>query len=216
MANSNSNAGRRVYKLPFDVCDEIVEDPSLSLPPDHFLSQAIPALTSDNIAQQNGGRLDLSTLASADFDIDVASGFLPPSPPLRRFSASTPWHAWEVLWDQSAHLKIASKQSTASDHAQAMAWRKSVDSAPVITDEGLETIALLRRGHVLLSFLAHRYVHLTTSKEGENPTIPPAISVPWLQICSRLDMPPVLTYADTVLWNWDYIDPRRGFVAEYV
>ncbi len=40
--------------------------------------------------------------------------------------------------------------------------------------------------------------------------VPAAIAVPWVQLSQKLDLPPVLTYATTVLWNWAYIDAARG------
>jgi len=213
-----ASSSRRVYKLPFAVSDEVDPASVSALPPSHFLSQAIPALRSDadQSAADSGGRLDLSTLASADFDIDVASGFLPPSPPLRRFPQASPWELWEFLWEESAMVKLGSEQVLERDREIARQWRHRVKAATVISDDGLNTMELLRRGHVVLAFLAHRYMHsfdqsmATTTKE-----LPASISVPWLSISSRLDMPAVLTYADTVLWNWDYIDPSKGLIPEY-
>src|ERR1700761_1873608 len=32
--------------------------------------------------------------------------------------------------------------------------------------------------------------------------IPPPISIPFLETCDHLELPPVATYASTVLWNW--------------
>lgn len=41
-------------------------------------------------------------------------------------------------------------------------------------------------------------------------TIPAPISVPWLAVSELVKLPPILTYADTVLWNWHLIDPLLG------
>lgn len=107
-------------------------------------------------------------------------------------------------------------------------------------------IRFARRGHVVLTFLAHYYIHSqpepTTSGDNSNARrtrswwssanridtdvdardardeaagkyiarLPPSISVPLLRLSSQLDTPPILTYADSVLWNWRLIDPSKG------
>lgn len=52
---------------------------------------------------------------------------------------------------------------------------------------------------MLLTFFAHGYIW-----GGDTPCdrVPPSISVPLLQICSHLEVPPVSTYAASVLWNF--------------
>lgn len=75
----------------------------------------------------------------------------------------------------------------------------------------MTTLPLLRRGHVLLSFLAHFYIHSCYPYLNR---VPRAIAVPWTQISDKLGVPPVLSYADTVLWNWHMVDKSRGLSAE--
>jgi indoleamine 2,3-dioxygenase len=62
---------------------------------------------------------------------------------------------------------------------------------------------LLRRAHLVLAAMLHIYVH--TQPPIHAPIIIPAvISVPLLAISRELALPPVLTYSDTVLYNWAY------------
>jgi len=59
----------------------------------------------------------------------------------------------------------------------------------------------LRRAHLVLAWILHFYVH--SHQPGSDPLIIPAsISMPLLTVSRELVLPPVLTYADTVLYNW--------------
>lgn len=94
----------------------------------------------------------------------------------------------------------------------AWAWRAGVDQMQVLSIHELtSSVPKLRRAHLVLAFLLHFYVHSRQSATSEETpiTIPPSISVPLLQVCPLLGLPPILTYADTVLWNSHPIDPRR-------
>lgn len=49
--------------------------------------------------------------------------------------------------------------------------------------------------------------------EGEGKTVeqlPRVLSIPWWEVSSHLGLPPVITYATSVLWNWHMKDPSRG------
>ena len=53
----------------------------------------------------------------------------------------------------------------------------------------------------------HFYIH--TLPPDDPIRIPPPITIPLLQVSRQLQMPPVLTYSDNVLYNWrlDSDDP---------
>jgi len=72
---------------------------------------------------------------------------------------------------------------------------------PVLAIDGLSaSLCLLRRAHVVLAFLTHFYAHTTIAP---NPVeIPACLGVPLLAVSDLLGLPPVLTYADTVLYNF--------------
>lgn len=60
---------------------------------------------------------------------------------------------------------------------------------------------LLRRAHHVLAWLMHVYIR-TLPPTAPAIRIPPPITVPLLQVSSYLQLPPVLTYSDDVLYNW--------------
>lgn len=61
---------------------------------------------------------------------------------------------------------------------------------------------MLRRAHVVLAFLLHFYVQ--TLPPLDPVVIPRSISLPILRVSKALDIPALLTFSDTVLYNWDY------------
>lgn len=52
----------------------------------------------------------------------------------------------------------------------------------------------------------HFYIRTLPEME-DDIRIPPPITVPLLQVCNHLQLPPVLTYSDDVLYNWALKDP---------
>lgn len=63
----------------------------------------------------------------------------------------------------------------------------------------------------MLSFLGHFYIHSTFPS---STVVPAPLAVPWVLVSDRLGLPPILTYSDTVLWNWRLIDRTCGIRAE--
>lgn len=77
---------------------------------------------------------------------------------------------------------------------------------PMLSTEGLTVSELLlRRGHHVLTFIMHMYIH-TLPLDAEI-RIPPNISIPLLEVAAKLHLPPVATYSDTVLYNWALKSP---------
>ncbi|PWN39303.1 Indoleamine 2,3-dioxygenase [Ceraceosorus guamensis] len=206
---------------------------------------------------------DTSTLAAADFDIDVRSGFLPPEAPLSRLSDV--YEEWESKLEGAAHagLSLYGGGPTTNFHRRASArrWRRSIREMPILPLQGvvLADIRHARRAHLVLSFLAHFYLHSqpeptedslaplaqgwNEAKDGKGKgrehdvsleaaddaadaaqeaagiyaaTVPASLAVPWTGLSRHLDLPPILTYATTVLWNWQYKDPARGLALDNV
>lgn len=62
----------------------------------------------------------------------------------------------------------------------------------------------LRRAHLVLAWILHSYVH-SHPPNSDSIIIPASISVPLLTVSRELALPPVLTYADTVLYNWKLV-----------
>jgi indoleamine 2,3-dioxygenase len=70
----------------------------------------------------------------------------------------------------------------------------------------------LRRAHHVLAFLVHFYVHSRPPSSTSTSTsilIPKSLAVPLVSVSRKLGIAPVLTFADTVLWNHEIIDKSR-------
>lgn len=174
------------------------------LPPDHFLLQP----RQDFLLGVQEGHIDTSTLAAHDFDVDTRTGFMPPDPPLSRLSVQ--WEPWEATLDSAMQkkLQLAVKPSlTIEEKNLSESWRELVRQLPVLpTSELTHSELLLRRAHHVLTFIMHFYIY--TLPLSSAVLIPEPISVPLVAISSHLQIPPVVTYSDNVLYNWDIIRPR--------
>lgn len=187
-----------------------------ALPADHFLSRPRVALAQEGLAGPSA-RPDLTTLAGADYDVDVRSGFLPPAPPLARLPPG-PWQVWEDAWDATDGLRAGQGEAR---NVKTKEWRTAVrEKLPVVDVRPLSmAVEPLRRAHALLAFLTHAYVHSAEAvPEGaaaEEVVVPKALAVPLCAVSELLDVPPVLSYADTVLYNWRLKDPAMGFTPRF-
>ncbi|KAJ7614026.1 Indoleamine 2,3-dioxygenase [Roridomyces roridus] len=170
-----------------------------ALPPDHFLAlsrlDAFLGTSAETV-------YDTSTLAAHDFDVDNRTGFMPPQAPPGRLPAD--WEAWELLLDSAIAdpLQLGDKPGLSdADKRRSEAWRTSVRELPVIPITSLlRSETDLRRAHVVLAWTMHFYIH---SLPPDVPVVVPApLTIPLFQICAQLKLPPVLTYSDTVLYNW--------------
>ncbi|KAH8646707.1 Indoleamine 2,3-dioxygenase [Xylariales sp. PMI_506] len=121
-----------------------------------------------------------------EYGISPTHGFLPDVLPLTRLPDPY-YNKWEAIASNLQNL-ILSKR-----------LRGVIDRLPVLSTIGLEHDAEWRRAYMLLTFFAHGYIW-----GGDTPleVVPPSISVPLLKICEHLEVPPVSTYAASVLWNF--------------
>jgi indoleamine 2,3-dioxygenase len=78
----------------------------------------------------------------------------------------------------------------------------------------LRSELLLRRAHLVLAAIVHIYVH--SQPLLSLPIIPQSIGIPLLRISRTLQIPPVLTYSDTVLYNWELRDPYKPISEENI
>jgi indoleamine 2,3-dioxygenase len=78
-------------------------------------------------------------------------------------------------------------------------------------------IRYLQKAHLVLAFLLHFYVH-SIPLDGSHAAIhiPRPIAVPIVAVSKELGMPPVMTFADTVLWNWDLVHPDQPLSADNI
>lgn len=168
------------------------------LPSNHFLALPRPDV---NVGPPVGV-VDTTTLAAHDFDVDTRTGFMPPNPPLARLPSQ--WEPWEQLLDdaQSYRLQLGNKVDiTDEEKARSESWRVRVAQLPTLATADLcQSELLLRRSHHVLAWIMHFYIHSLPSEAEIR--IPAPITVPLLQICVQLQLPPVITYSDDVLYNW--------------
>ncbi|WVF70555.1 hypothetical protein IAT40_005346 [Kwoniella sp. CBS 6097] len=194
------------------------------LPPNHFLSlqPSFAQSTSElypsgapttSAHESNGLAPNTASLASADFDVDVRTGFLPGSKNITRLEGK--YVVWEEALDAARGAEAGDGLIVGGQRDKERLWRQAVNTMPVVDVDELRSLPLLRRAHVVLTFLAHFYAHTTPATtpvrgsgapaspaEKEPIPIPACISVPLLKVSPMLGLPPVLTYADTVLYNF--------------
>ncbi|KAF7529119.1 hypothetical protein PCG10_008891 [Penicillium crustosum] len=122
----------------------------------------------------------------SDFGITSDYGFLPPELPLE-ILPDTYYAKWENIIGNLHHLILSKRLQSV------------VDRLPILSVTHLQTDAEWRRAYVILVFILHGYVW-----GGNTPTerIPPQLTVPLFQVCERLELPPVATYAGVCLWNY--------------
>ncbi|KAI5985208.1 hypothetical protein EDC04DRAFT_2913939 [Pisolithus marmoratus] len=149
-----------------------------NLPSVHFLS--LPR--GPGASLDNGPHLDrivdTTTLAAHDFDVDTRTGFMPP-----RLSVDYP--------NNGSHGKPYWKKRC----------RLEVRELPTLPIEDLTSEILLRRAHHMLAFIMHFYIH--TLPQTAPIVVPASISIPLLKVSRRLQLPPIATYSDAVLYNWE-------------
>ncbi|KAK4046425.1 hypothetical protein OIV83_006084 [Microbotryomycetes sp. JL201] len=211
--------------VPFPVQDDVgVTRSPIAVPPGHFLAarprqpphghhqqHQSPLADGDvtpTTAWRQRGRPDTSSLAAADFDVSVQTGFLPPDEPVQRLDLPV----WSQLEQALDHTQRHVSQLKGGGLGRLSdQWRREVEQLPEAPTEYLTTLPQYRRAHVILSYLAHFYMHSTYPSQTH---VPASIARPWVLVSEQLSMPPILTYADTVLWNWRLLDPALGIRAD--
>ncbi|KAG5354080.1 Indoleamine 2,3-dioxygenase 1 [Termitomyces sp. T112] len=152
-------------------------------------------------------------ILQTDFDIDSECGFFPPEQ-LERLQ-----HRF-VLWEDA--LAKANVELTLGDddgdeaiakRPLGEAWRAAVREWPVLdTQELHHDLRLLQRAHMVLSWLVHFYVH-SLPPSDDDILVPKSLAIPLVAVSRCLSIAPVLTFADTVLWNCEPIDSSRPLSA---
>lgn len=139
---------------------------------------------------KNSGSFTLQAQSLMEsFQISRESGFLiEPSDALP--SAYAPWE--DMAENLTTLLSIG-------------ALRRAVLKLPVIDVNALlHDSALLSRAKLLLTTICQGYVFGDTST---TQSLPPQLAKPLCRISKALDVPPILSYSDYVLANWQRIDP---------
>ena len=121
------------------------------------------------------------------YSISVERGFLPTSDPLLRLPEG--FRAWEEVG------------ASLSDLVRAKQVRSTVERLPNFPIDKLKQEAEWWRAHTLLTFIAHAYIWCK-GDEGVASALPELLAVPWCAVAKHLSMPPVMTHATGVVYNW--------------
>ena len=130
------------------------------------------------------------------FQVQSSTGFFPDVPPLSRLPEY--FTAWEDLLDDLHRLLNAKR------------LREEVDNnlpLLVVSDGDLPTERHWMRARKILTFLSQGYLW-QEGREGAVSVLPKQLAIPWWEVSNRLGLPPVATYAHSVLWNWKLKDPN--------
>ncbi|KAF3207047.1 hypothetical protein TWF106_008892 [Orbilia oligospora] len=126
-----------------------------------------------------------------DYSISTKTGFLPDAPPLAALQ-DLYYAPWETTVSNLQPLLLSKK------------IRQVVEGLPVLSTDQLRTEAEWRRAYLILSFLSHSYIW---GGDFASEVLPATISIPYLAVSKKLDVPPVATYAALCLWNYRPIFP---------
>ncbi|GAA5926709.1 hypothetical protein JCM1841_000621 [Sporobolomyces salmonicolor] len=213
-------------RVPFPIYDEDELSPSgsassaplVKLPSNHFLAQrpVTPPhdvhLVSPSATWIDSARPDTSSLAAADFDVSVDTGFLPPEEPVQSLKGlGEGWTEMEECLDSAVSEAAGIPGGGVGKMSEG--FRQTVRELPRVDLSPLTTLPLLRRAHTVVAHLTHFYMHSTFPSQT---VVPAMLAVPLVYTSDKLGLPPILTYADTVLWVWKLTDKQRGLRADNV
>ncbi|KAG6873476.1 hypothetical protein C0995_015179 [Termitomyces sp. Mi166 len=153
-------------------------------------------------ARTNALKAPLGIEGALVFDVHPQSGFMPPEAPLARLPPA--WEPWEMILDAAitARLQLGDKLGiTEQEKTASESWRANVRRMPLLPTTELQSSSiLLRRAHLVLTYMMHFYIQ---SLPPDVPAIiPRTLALPVLRVSTSLEIPPLLTFSDTVLYNW--------------
>ncbi|KAF8965200.1 Indoleamine 2,3-dioxygenase [Flammula alnicola] len=146
----------------------------------------------------------------SSFDVNTSTGFFP-SQPLPRLPSE--YNIWEdALREANGNLSLGEDESEEAVEKRAFGeqWRSNIASWPVLDTLPLHSdLRSSQRAHMVLAWLVSFYVHsMPSSVDSPRPAVvPKTLAIPLMQISRHLGFAPVLTFADTVLWNWELVNP---------
>ncbi|QRW03923.1 indoleamine 2,3-dioxygenase [Ceratobasidium sp. AG-Ba] len=165
----------------------------------------------------------MSALACAEFGLDADTGFLPSQAPLCRLPS--PFSPWEdALQHAMAVLKrpgdCEDPPATDDEKVQSQTWRDGIQLMEVIPIDSIKSdLRAAQRAHHVLAFLVQFYVQSLPPRDDDDPSsieIPRSLAIPFVDISRHLDIAPILTYADCVLWNFYLDDPKKPISVDNI
>eukprot|EP01006_Ploeotia_vitrea_P039509 TRINITY_DN66355_c7_g3_i1.p1 TRINITY_DN66355_c7_g3~~TRINITY_DN66355_c7_g3_i1.p1 ORF type:complete len:487 (+),score=-2.02 TRINITY_DN66355_c7_g3_i1:218-1462(+) len=133
--------------------------------------------------------------------MSTVRGFIPDLSP-GTLKLPEPFTPWENAAQQLAKL-IPEKTFVASGIIQGLplldaeALFSASPSTNWVTNE-----ALIRRAHVLLTFLTQGYLFEQANDAPPTSVLPPQLAVPWEKISRKLGVPCAITHTSCDVWNW--------------
>ena len=136
-------------------------------------------------------------LRLSDFDISEKTGFLPENP-LKRLPGDY-FKEWEDLVEQLP-LLLRNKQV-----------RETIDRLDDVKfdETTLQSQNEWQRAYLLLTLLGQAYIWMEGDPDKPLKLVPPKIAVPWNYVSVHIGVPPVLTYAAVVLYNYRFRDSGK-------
>ena len=162
----------------------------------HYKNRPTKPLGRDPLASQMAGSPTLES-----FEISQETGFLPEKPTLA--SLSPYFSEWEKVACQLSEL-LRNKQ-----------LREAVHKLPVLefSQKTLHSIEEWRKALIILSGLFQGYLW-QEGEAGLPSRMPSILAVPFNNVSKKFGLPPVLTHASSVLFNWHLKDPEKPISLE--
>ncbi|XP_077629232.1 indoleamine 2,3-dioxygenase 1 [Crocuta crocuta] len=91
--------------------------------------------------------------------------------------------------------------------------RKEVEKLKLLSIDGLKNHKSQRLAHLVLGYITMAYVW-NQGGEDVRKVLPKNIAIPYCELSKKLDLPPILVYADCVLANWKKKDPNGPMTYE--
>ncbi|THV07796.1 Indoleamine 2,3-dioxygenase [Dendrothele bispora CBS 962.96] len=174
--------------------------------PGRIVRRVLCILNAVLATRRHAGTIDIGRRSQRDFDIDSLTGCLPPRPIP---ALEGKYYIWERAFaDATDCVKLGENcVEEPSSVRCGEVWRSAISSWPILdVDELKDDRRKLQRAHLVLAWLTQYYVHSLPQKTYPEPRrVPAQISVPLVAVSRELGIAPVITYADTILWNWDLI-----------
>ncbi|KAK7694059.1 hypothetical protein QCA50_003635 [Cerrena zonata] len=184
--------------------------------PIHLLDRARSTFDMPTIGRAIYGGTPRGGTRPQDFDVNPQTAFFPPKPLPHLPAEFSIWE--EALANAPDAVRLSENQSPAAlaKRADSERWRAGVRSWPLLKVDSLRAdLRQLQRAHMVLAFILHYYAHsYPTSSEDELIIIPRSLAIPLAEVSKDLGFAPVLTFTDTVLWNWKFINPDEPLTVD--
>ena len=127
-------------------------------------------------------------LLDQDFDISEKTGFVPDPAPLKRLQQLT-----QLLQEKRIPTEI--------------------DNIPEFDVAKLKDVREYRRAYLVLTTLKQGYIWMD-GEAGLPTKLPAILAIPLSKVAKHLELPPIITYASSVLYNWGLVDSSKSMKSE--